>query len=232
MISESLHNKFIGERCFILGSGPSINKQDLSLIKNEYTFCTNWFINHKDFEKLNVDFYCAYDANFTYPEINKDWLSRLENFSNMGIFFPELWAGKFSLDNANYVQYDNSIKVYKDNVFNFDLAKPLYDGASVVVNMCIPIAMYMGFNKIILLGCDTNYYSKSHNNPYFYNSNEHKTFFDDSADRNNDWILKVIQSYEIVLKNALKNNTQILNATPGGNLEVFERVKYTEVCDE
>ena len=161
MILESLHNKFIGERCFILGSGPSINKQDLSLIKNEYTFCTNWFINHKDFEKLNVDFYCAYDANFTYPEINKDWLSRLENFSNMGIFFPESWAGKFSLDNANYVQYDNSIKVYKDNVFNFDLAKPLYDGASVVVNMCIPIAMYMGFNKIILLGCDTNYYSKS-----------------------------------------------------------------------
>lgn len=35
------------KRAFILGNGPSINQQDLTLLRDETTFVANWFINHK-----------------------------------------------------------------------------------------------------------------------------------------------------------------------------------------
>ena len=37
-----------GERCFIIGNGPSLNKLDLSKIKDEYTFGVNAiYLNHR-----------------------------------------------------------------------------------------------------------------------------------------------------------------------------------------
>ena len=36
-----LKDKYKGERCFILGNGPSLAKTDLSLLRNEYTFGLN-----------------------------------------------------------------------------------------------------------------------------------------------------------------------------------------------
>src|SRR5271157_2832817 len=37
----SLYNLHLGERAFIIGNGPSLNKCDLSLLKNETTFAVN-----------------------------------------------------------------------------------------------------------------------------------------------------------------------------------------------
>ena len=38
---KSLHNKFAGKRCFIVGNGPSLNKLDLNLLKDEFSFAVN-----------------------------------------------------------------------------------------------------------------------------------------------------------------------------------------------
>jgi len=40
---KSLKECHKGERCFIIGSGPSISKMDLTLLKNEITFAHNAF---------------------------------------------------------------------------------------------------------------------------------------------------------------------------------------------
>ena len=38
---NKLKNSFKGKRAFIIGNGPSLNKVDLNLLKNEYTFGVN-----------------------------------------------------------------------------------------------------------------------------------------------------------------------------------------------
>ena len=38
---RSFENKHKGERCFIIGNGPSLNKTDLTMLKNEITFGLN-----------------------------------------------------------------------------------------------------------------------------------------------------------------------------------------------
>jgi len=57
-----LKNKFLkniheGERCFIIGNGLSVNEIDMSLLAKEYTFGSNFLNYHKDFNKLNINFY-------------------------------------------------------------------------------------------------------------------------------------------------------------------------------
>src|SRR5262245_5805286 len=48
-------------RCFIVGNGPSILKQDLTLLRNEITFVTNWFILHDLYEQISPTYLCVSD---------------------------------------------------------------------------------------------------------------------------------------------------------------------------
>ena len=38
---ENLHNKYIGQRCFLMGNGPSLNQMDLSVFENDIVFASN-----------------------------------------------------------------------------------------------------------------------------------------------------------------------------------------------
>src|SRR5258708_28843911 len=44
--NEVFRDRHKGQRCFIIGNGPSLKKQDLSPLANEITFVTNSFYVH------------------------------------------------------------------------------------------------------------------------------------------------------------------------------------------
>ena len=46
-----------GERCFIVGNGPSIKQQDLSLLKDEIVFCVNQCVRNEQFTAMNPQYY-------------------------------------------------------------------------------------------------------------------------------------------------------------------------------
>ena len=50
--NKRLHNTHAGERCFILGNGPSLRKIDLSILQNEFVFTVNFFTNADGWEKV------------------------------------------------------------------------------------------------------------------------------------------------------------------------------------
>ena len=47
-----------GERCFILATGPSIQKQDLTLLKNEICISVSNFFVHPDYKKIKPLYHC------------------------------------------------------------------------------------------------------------------------------------------------------------------------------
>ena len=51
--TKDLKGKFKNKRCIIIGNGPSLNKLDLSLLKDEYTFGLNRI--YLLFEKLGFE---------------------------------------------------------------------------------------------------------------------------------------------------------------------------------
>ena len=62
-VHKKIANQYSG-RCFILGNGPSLNEQDLSLLRNEHCFVTNRFVLHNNFEVVDPNFYCMADPEF------------------------------------------------------------------------------------------------------------------------------------------------------------------------
>ena len=64
----SFKNIHAGERCFLVGNGPSINKTDLSLLKNENTFGFSRVYFHETF---SPKYYLAESESFLICFIKK-----------------------------------------------------------------------------------------------------------------------------------------------------------------
>ena len=90
-----------------------------------------------------------------------------------------------------------------------------------VTNIAIAIAMYMGFKKIYLIGCDC--------------SNLNKHIVNDISDaEKSDYLATEIantqvKGYHHMRKIAEERGVKIFNATRGGALEEFERVNFDEL---
>lgn len=223
-----------GKRCFILGSGPSIASQNLMPLKNEITLCSNWFINHNDYNSLDIKYYCAYDSAFVLPEINEQWRYAIKNMA-AAKFFPSTWRGYDLGENVYFLSYDGSIKVYDSKNFSCDVERAVYDAGSVIINFCLPLAIYMGCTEIILLGVETNYGISNTGNPnqgYFYEAAKQLTPNIQTWESEQQWIHNMLVSYQVVSKYAQSTKIRIINCTPSGNLEVFERCSLESVLEK
>ena len=214
----SLKNKHAGERCFVLGTGPSLNKTNFDLIKNETLFGVNTFFN--GVEKFNVN--CKYFAvsdkivwNTYYKQIealNTTLFVRGKLIRNRPLKHPE---------NAYVLRLNTKQPMWKSHKFSTNLVKGTFWGDTVVIDMCLQIAHYLGFSKVYLLGCDCDY-SGWHrfNTP----TSENKTSFAIRGD-----FSRIFESYRICKKAYEDGGREIINATVGGNLEVFKREKLEDI---
>ncbi len=211
---KEIKNKHIGERCFIVATGPSLTIEDLDKLKNEVTFSmnsiclafdeTDWrptyfgiqdIAVYKKFEshieKLKSDCKLIGDVILTQKNIPDDYFVYPLNFLN---------------HNVDHHEYNTK--------FSNDAFAVVYDGYSITYSL-IQIAVYMGFDEIYLLGADCNYSG---------NMNHH---FKEYGHVDPSFVLardKMISAYLEAKKFADRNNIKIYNATRGGELEVFDRV--------
>ena len=88
-------NKYEGQRCFILGSGPSLVDENLSLIKNEKIFIVNRGYKALNYGLSHYDFYVCSDKRVyedNSVEIQKN--SKFPRFYNNTFADSEIyWAG-------------------------------------------------------------------------------------------------------------------------------------------
>lgn len=235
-----LESKYQGKRCFIVGNGPSISQHDLTKLKNEFCFVTNWFILHHDYKLINPSFYCVSDPRFFNRDVvDTTWYRTMCEKTRQTIkFFP--WNVK-QIIRKNHL-FENHIIFYLDysagrsweqNKTNLDITRPLYSGDTIIIDFCLPIAFYLGFQHIYLIGCDCNLgceaaSEKSH----FYDDKYHETETPGSDYHKKYWFNNINKSYSIVRKEIEKTNTRIFNAGIGGNLEVFDRVDYDSLFNK
>jgi hypothetical protein len=76
-----LKNIHLGERCFILGTGPSLKAINLEKLKNEITFGVNFLARMKDYSRINCKYYCLYDEDFygKYLDYTESLINNNEN---------------------------------------------------------------------------------------------------------------------------------------------------------
>jgi len=252
LVAKNIELKDIhkGKRCFILGSGPSIKKEDLKPLKNEIVFALNNFYVHEDFpEIMSGDAPKYYMTAPVHPPQSEDewkkWFEDMESHmpkdTNM-IFGLNAYEGnikyifdKYGIFKDYKINWYFAGIDYSPNSFNYDAmdaTKMIYNGEAVSIYALI-FAIYMGFDEIYLLGMDHDYFlydDESQMRMYksaVHQQNEFERTFGDTF-----YIKEFLRQYNIFSKYkafADYSSSKIYNASDGGILKIFPRVKFKEL---
>jgi hypothetical protein len=165
---EHFKNIHSGERCFIMGNGPSLNKMDLNKLEGETVFgCNNIFLL---FDKIawRPTYYACVDSR-VLPDRADDIDRMLMETPSITAFFPaeiveHAEENRFPtrtiippMEGRYYFrERANSLNNLPYSMFSIDVDDHIVQPYTVVITL-IQIAAYMGFSEIYLIGCDTNY---------------------------------------------------------------------------
>ncbi|HAM96754.1 MAG: hypothetical protein UR96_C0003G0057 [candidate division WS6 bacterium GW2011_GWC1_36_11] len=248
--NKKYKDQYKGKRCFIIGNGPSLNKHDLNLLKGEYLFSVNSMTITKEFDMLQPNFHVMVDST-RFDENNKIFHQNMQDLADKSnppiCIFPirfKSYFEKYGFDKKLeiiYVYPKTKTKQIKE--IDFTKRVPPYQN---VVNIALYFAIYLGFSEIYLIGCDMTgvvvIYDENEEVDYgghFYeekNKKEVKYMKELHKERSNEFMLKaygfVFELFRLTQDYALKNNIKIYNATKGGSLDVFPRIKYEKLFNE
>lgn len=211
-----------GQRCFILGTGPSLKNVDLSILKNEVIFGVNYFYKGNIPNDLNVNYYCLYDEVF-YEKNFEDTKDLLKKLPKTIFFFRTKAYPKIAkLENIDNIYYQACNLFQHRDLIRTDLTKNVTAPFNVLLG-CIQTAIYMGFREIYLLGSDFNSFASTKNVHFYDNHN------DDSISRTIS-LAEELKYYSLVayhhyaLENYARNNdVKIYNVTENSLLDAYER---------
>lgn len=220
----SLKDKYKGERCFVICTGPSLTIDDLNLLKGEYTFGMNsisLLFDNTDFRPSFLG--CIDEGVFLkmYDNIQKYDDDKIPVFiSGRAAKHCELKPHWYEIPvNVAYHTYDRWVKNKFWCKFSDDAYAGVYDMYSVT-HFLIQIAVYMGFKDIYLLGCDCN--QVKGRQVHFKDYGVPDASIDTARERN-------INGFEEVKRYCDTHDVTVYNVTRGGMLEVFERVDLDKV---
>ncbi len=212
-----------GQRCFIIGNGPSLKDTDLSLLKDEITFGMNRI--YLLFPEL--DFSTTY-----YLSVNSLVIEQCQTE------IASLKIPKFlSWRSRRFIQPDeNTIflhTTYTGENFARDARGRLWEGATVTY-VALQLAYFMGFSQVILIGVDHSFSSKGKPNTTITSQGDdpdhfHAQYFGKGF----RWQLPDLETSERAYRRALqayqKAHRQVWDATVGGKLTVFPKVDYASL---
>jgi len=242
--NKSLLNRHRGERCFILCNGPSVKQQDIRPMKNEIVFSVSNGYLHPDFGDICPRYHCV--PQLTYgkvtPALAVKWFEEMHGrIYGAELFLDqqewalvqqhELFAGR----QVNYVCAGENY--FPKNPVSIPGLDGIVPRVQTVPVMALMIALYMGFKEIYLLGVDHDWFVKK----------EYKYFFEPGLLKGMDlgvspdgilettlWdelpaVHKVWSQYRSIKLMAQAVGAAIYNATHGGMLDEFERVRFEDV---
>jgi len=161
--NKEFHHLHRGEECYIIGNGDSIKYFDLDKFKDRISFGCNVLRAHNDFSKLNLKYYVNAAPLLYSPfwrgvkhglYLEKNPYFKLQtNFTNTGYTHFVHASNYYFINNkSNYRFVHNLNKHPIDLDFNdFTTSSSFVDGGLLTM---IGLAIYMGFKKAYLVGCD------------------------------------------------------------------------------
>lgn len=221
-----------GERCFVIGNGPSLQVEDLDKLYKSgiITFATNRIF--KVFEKTDwrPTYYVSEDIL-----LMRDAQSIIQKMEVKGRFIPInlKWYEGVDIPNADYfyIEYQEPMKE------NFGLSVDIPHSIrcrGTVTTTCLQLAIYMGFSEIYLIGVDHNFAKMFDKNGNVVIDNTIKNHFVDDYDKGivdqGFHVDEATEAYMDIERLSRKMKTfRVYNATRGGKLEVYERINLDSI---
>lgn len=219
--------KHSGEQCFILGTGPSLNSltnDQIDEINKSVVIGVNSLYKSRIGDLVRPDYYALVDNLYW-----GDWSSAFDEVKNKYtekkiIFITDYRAVK----NNKFFQQEGHesislyAKLYPVDEIDEDISKNTY-ALMNVVSCSIIVALFMGFKKINLLGCDYN---------AFCNAGHGHCYDDEIELGQSNYNLEFYLKHYLMITNfhykiaelAKKRKVEILNLSPGSLLDAYTRI--------
>ncbi len=209
-----------GERCFILGNGPSLRQTDLSRLKTEATlgmnriymafpemgFQTSYFLSVNDLviEQCATDIQALKIPRFVSWRAHR-WLKPEEN-----LYFLHT--------------------TYTGPRFARDIRGRLWESATVTY-VALQVAFFLGFQQVVLIGVDHNFVTQGKPNTTIVSQGDDPNHFNPAYfGKGFRWQLPDLDTSErgyLMARQAYEQaGREVVDATIGGKLRIFRRVEY------
>ena len=215
-------NKHRGQRCIIIGNGPSLNKMDLSFLKNEITFGMNRIYLLFDKWNFRPSYYVS--VNPLVIEQSAEQICKITSPKFLG------------LNGLPYIQNHRDtifLQSIRSPSFSNDPRNGLWEGHTVTY-VAMQLAYFMGFSEVILIGVD--HYFKSQgpaNKEVISDRDDQNHFHPHYFGKGVRWHLPDLAKSEVaysLAKQAFEaDGRRIVDATVDGHLTIFPKADYKQV---
>ena len=241
--NAELQDRFAGERCFILATGSSINQQDLRPLQDEFCIGMSMFFLHDNIETIDPEFYVFAPNHSPYDfQLPRKYIEgfndRLSDETKLFIghnnyeysFYQYLQRNPESRPaNYTYINYNGSQKFTEDTYDDpsiWDISSRPF-GVRTTFLVALQVAMYLGFDEIVLLGTDYDYinYADEDRTKYFYDE-------DHGIDEDKEWTTEDLfrtyyeswREFRLIDDYLTSQGKTIYNASADSELDVFPEV--------
>lgn len=180
-----LFEKYKGtiDRCFILGTGPSINNIDLGLLENEFTIVANDFCKGLNMTKktLNPSIVCIANMREISEKMRENFYHDFNSSNSCNniimmtdILYHRAYMTRYETSPEMYKKLKESIEKYRffcvSDIDKFNINKDITENENTINNsnklkyralyyhnvplLCINVANYLGAKNIYFIGCD------------------------------------------------------------------------------
>ncbi len=234
---NGLRDRHRGERCFIIGNGPSLNETDLGLLADEYTIAVNGIFYKYDEIGFKSTFFVVEDRH-----VVNDNLDRINEIDYSIKFFPSRYAKTVRKTADTYFLptdfqfYDPACPNFEVPRFSTDAAEVIYAGQTVTY-LNFQLAYHLGFTEVYLIGVDFSYtipetalvdgatITSVEDDPNHF----HPDYFGEGKKWHDPKLHNCLKVFEEAKRAYEADGRKIYNATVGGKLELFDRVDYASL---
>ena len=245
-VMEPYRGKYKGQRCFIIGNGPSLRAEDLEKLKGEFCIGCNHVYKLFDKTAWRPRVYTGVDENLfrdTFKEVSSLEIElKLCALRAVDKMYPiEDLLPLRLVSKGDWIIYQRLPE------FSDDITKCVYHATTIsYINM--QIAAFLGFDEVFLLGFDHQFPQQWKISPdvlknpekyinadtlpggyYKVRGVENAEFYPGNYDGSAYCIEEVTRAYRKARLYFEEHGGRIVNATRGGKLEVFERVNFDKL---
>jgi len=234
---QELEDRYRGERAFLIGNGPSLNRTPLHLLEGEHTLAFNRF--DLMFERLawRPTMYMSVDERVARD--NADEIAGVIDGTEYA-FFPDVHPS--GEDFREFVPARENVYWLRLEWDGFYWDLPRAGLGGTVANVGLQVLTYMGLSPIYLIGVDMDYgeresVEKENERDWVATDDDDPNHFDPRYFGEGDEYHyprveeNMLPSMRRAYRETKDIRTDIRNAGIGGKLEAFPRVDFRDLFD-
>lgn len=235
--NEELKDRHVGPRCFIFGAGSSVKEQDISKLEGEFVISVSNTFVHPDFSRIKPRYHVLppllkSHGRFQSEENFLGWLRAMEIATDDAEMFMHIGDremvernGLFKNRVIHWVEYSVAWDENFDAPINLMCVPPIWS----VSELALTVAVYLGFDKIYLVGIDHDWFNGVL--VYFYDHTKEHALRPDQSDlsfADSEFQMRrhadIFKKYKYLY--SMKKNIYNANANPRHYLDVFPKVDF------